>query len=122
MRPVAFLATAIVLGGCLIHRAPGLPASIPAVPGDPTVAFVQRYIDVAVGTGAPVAPRKCLFAHYQLAYGEAGRPSIPAKSELIFDVELMAVADTMPRAEPTPRGQTAPPPQCPTWADVSGRR
>src|SRR5258705_11599493 len=64
MRPVAFLATAVVLGGCLIHRAPRLPASIPAVAGEPTVAFAQRYIDIAVGTGAAVAPRKCLFAHY----------------------------------------------------------
>jgi hypothetical protein len=33
----------------------------------------------------------------------------------------MAVADTLPRSEPAPRGQPAPPPQCPTWAAVSGR-
>ena len=72
--------------------------------------------------GMRVSGRRRLFIPYQLAYGEAGRPPIPAKSELIFDVELMAVADTLPRAEPTPRGQTAPPPQCPTWADVNGPR
>ena len=68
-----------------------------------------------------------MFIPYQLAYGEAGRPPlIPAKSELIFDVELMAVADTLPRAESMPRGQimpprgqTAPPLQCPAWDAVS---
>jgi len=30
---------------------------------------------------------------YQLAYGENGRPGIPAKSNLIFDVELIKVLD-----------------------------
>ena len=70
--------------------------------------------------GMRVGARRRLFIPYQLGYGEAGRrPVIPPKAELIFDVELMAVADTLPRPEPTPRGQPAPPPRCADWADVA---
>lgn len=172
-------AACLVATGCL-HRGQKLPSTIPPATGEVRTAFALRQIDVAIGTGAPVEPKKCLYAHYtgwltdgkkfdssrdtaangtprtpisfpqgarrviagwdlgfegmkvggrrrlfipyQLAYGEAGRPpAIPPKSELIFDVELMAVADTLPRAEPVARGQTAPPPQCPTWAAVGVR-
>ena len=179
MFPVVVLALVcgVVCGACSLHRTPSLPKSIPAVAGKPRDQFALRSIDFVQGTGAVVAPRKCLFAHYtgwltngtkfdssrdtmpngggkspisfpqgarrviagwdlgfdgmrvggrrrlfipfQLAYGESARGSvIPAKAELIFDVELMAVADTLPRADAAPRGQTAPPPQCPTWESV----
>ena len=92
------------------------------------ISFAQGARRVITGwdlgfEGMRVGGQRRLFIPYQLAYGETGRPpTIPAKAELIFDVELMAVADPLPRAEPTPRGQAAPPPQCPTWAVVSAAR
>ena len=53
-----------------------------------------------------VGGKRRLFIPYQLAYGSAGRPpAIPAKSELIFDVQLVAQDDT----EPKPATPPAPP-------------
>lgn len=84
------------------------------------IAFAQGARRVIVGwdvgfEGMKVGGQRRLFIPYQLAYGENGRPPvIPPKSELIFDVELMAVADTLPRSAPAP-GQ---PPQCPPWDSV----
>jgi len=47
--------------------------------------------------GMHVGGKRRIFVPYQLAYGANGRPPvIPAKSDLIFDVELVAVSDKPP--------------------------
>jgi peptidylprolyl isomerase len=56
--------------------------------------------------GMHIGGKRRLFIPYQLAYGEAGRPpQIPAKSDLIFDIELVSISDK----PPTPPATAAPP-------------
>jgi peptidylprolyl isomerase len=56
--------------------------------------------------GMKVGAKRRLFIPYQLAYGPNGKaPTIPAKAELIFDIELVSVAD----APPAPKVVAAPP-------------
>jgi peptidylprolyl isomerase len=83
------------------------------------IAFPQGSRRVIAGwdagfEGMQVGAHRRLIIPYQLAYGELGRPPvIPPRSELIFDVEVMAVADTLPRLDPA-----APAPRCAPWPDV----
>src|ERR1700753_1056143 len=61
--------------------------------------------------GMHIGGKRRLFIPYQIAYGENGRPpDIPAKTELIFDMELGAVRDKPPTAPtpPTPPAQGTP--------------
>ena len=71
-------------------------------------------------SGMHVGGQRRLFIPYPLAYGESGRPPvIPERAALIFDLQVVAVTDTLPSAETTP--QRGPTPQCPTWAVVKER-
>jgi peptidylprolyl isomerase len=62
--------------------------------------------------GMHVGGKRRLYIPYQLGYGDAGRPPvIPAKAELVFDVQFIAQGDEMPTPKlPAVRRPNTPPP------------
>jgi peptidylprolyl isomerase len=86
-------------------------------PGAEPITFPQGAHRVIPGwdsgfQGMHIGGKRRLFVPYQLAYGEAGRPPhIPAKSDLIFDIELVSISDNPPAppTPPTPPASTTPP-------------
>jgi peptidylprolyl isomerase len=61
--------------------------------------------------GMRIGGKRRLFIPYELAYGEAGRPPvIPAKAELIFDIEAVAQNDKQPAPKAPPAAPRPPTP------------
>jgi peptidylprolyl isomerase len=77
-------------------------------PGKEPFTFQASAHQVVAGwdtgfAGMHVGGRRRLFVPFQLAYGPNGRPpAIPARAELIFDMELVSQSDTAPAPKPEP--------------------
>lgn len=88
-------------------------------PGKEPITFAYGAHRVIAGwdtgfEGMHVGGKRRLFVPYQLAYGDLGRPPvIPAKADLIFDIELVSQSDTPP-TPPTPPSTPSPAPASPT--------
>jgi peptidylprolyl isomerase len=82
-------------------------------PAEPiSIEYGQHHVIPGWDTGFDgmrIGGKRRLFIPYQLAYGANGRSPIPAKAELIFDVELVAQSDT----DPTPKPPAPPAPKAP---------
>jgi peptidylprolyl isomerase len=66
--------------------------------------------------GMRIGGKRRIFVPWQLAYGESGRPGIPPKSDLVFDIELVSQDDMTSqfvRKPPTPPSSTPQPSSAP---------
>ena len=82
--------------------------------GEPlNIAYGQHQVIPGWDTGFDgmrVGGKRRLFIPYQLAYGTNARGAIPAKSELIFDVELISQSNEkpQPKTPPVPKESATP--------------
>ena len=60
--------------------------------------------------GMRVGGKRRLYIPQQLAYGDRGQSTIPPRSELIFDMELVSQTATNPTPPPAPKSPVTPPP------------
>lgn len=87
------------------------------------IAFAQGMRRVIPGwdygfDGMRVGGVRRLVIPFPFAYGEAGRPPvIPERATLVFDVELLAVRDTLARG-PDEAMFPGAPPQCQAWREL----
>jgi peptidylprolyl isomerase len=58
-------------------------------------------------TGMRVGGKRRLVIPWQLAYGPNGKPPIPGKADLVFDIEFLSQSDAEPKP-PTPPAAAAP--------------
>jgi peptidylprolyl isomerase len=92
-------------------------------PRDP-ISFAQGARRVIPGwdygfDGMQVGGVRRLVIPFPLGYGERGSPPvIPERATLVFDVELLAVRDTLPRG-PDEAVFPGAPPQCTPWRDLA---
>lgn len=71
--------------------------------------------------GMQVGGLRRLWVPYRMAYGAGGQPpAIPPRTDLIFDIELMAVVAPLPNSSNAMRAESAK--TCPAWSSVSRGR
>ncbi len=73
--------------------------------------------------GLRVGARRRLYVPFNLGYGSAGRrPGVPPRSDLVFDIEIKGVADTLPhRPYASARPGDSPVIPCRPWRALNSR-
>lgn len=71
--------------------------------------------------GMRVGGLRRLYVPFRLAYGANGRPpAIPPRTDLVFDIELLAVTTALPSSSNAMRDESAK--SCPPWESVNRAR